>query len=125
MFRALMVTYYVDNTVDPTSPGEPPTPRLFRRVNHFEPQALAGIVETLDLTYDLVGVVDNPVEVKSLPYPDAIAGPYNSNTIRKVNLRIGVRSEVVSKPAQDYIRNQVVTSVDVRSLASKDRYDRE
>jgi prepilin-type N-terminal cleavage/methylation domain-containing protein len=125
MFRALMITYYVDNTVDPTSPDEPPTPRLFRRVNHFEPQALAGIVETLDLTYDLVGVVDNPVEVKSLPYPDAIAGPYNSNTIRKVNLRIGVRSEVVSKPAQDYIRNQVVTSVDVRSLASKDRYDRE
>src|SRR6185295_16751796 len=59
MFRALMITYYVDNAVDPTSPDEPPTPRLFRRVNHFDPQALAGIVETLDLTYDLVGVVDN------------------------------------------------------------------
>ena len=48
MFRALMITYYVDNT---TTPG---TPRLTRVVNHFAPQALAGVVEDLDLTYDLV-----------------------------------------------------------------------
>ena len=54
LFRALMITYYVDNT---TTPG---TPRLTRLVNHFTPQALAGVVEDLDLTYDLVDGVNNP-----------------------------------------------------------------
>ena len=36
---------------------------------------------------------------------------------------MGVRSEIMSKPLHDYIRNHVNTSVDVRSLASVDRYD--
>ncbi len=43
IFRALMITYFVDNSV----PGAPP--RLMRQVNHFSPQALAGVVEDLDL----------------------------------------------------------------------------
>ena len=117
MFRALMITYYVDNT---TTPG---TPRLTRVVNHFTPQALAGVVEDLDLTYDLVDGANNPTNVTSLPYTDVVASvTYNSNQIRKVNIHMGVRSEVISKPAQDYIRNHISTSVDVRSLASVDRY---
>ena len=29
----------------------------------------------------------------------------------------------MSKPAQDYVRNHISTSVDVRSLASVDRYE--
>ena len=117
LFRALMITYYVDNT---TVPG---TPRLTRIVNHFTPQALAGVVEDLDLTYDLVDGVINPTEVTALPYTDVETGvTYNSNQIRKVNIHVGVRSEVLSKPAQDYVRNHITTSVDVRSLASVDRY---
>jgi prepilin-type N-terminal cleavage/methylation domain-containing protein len=117
MFRALMITYYVDN-VTPNLP-----PRLVRVVNNFAPQALAGVVEDFDLTYDLVDGVNNPVERTSLPYTDTTAGiTYNSNQIRKVNIHMGVRSEVISRPAQDYIRNQLSTSVDVRSLASVDRY---
>ncbi|MEP7307738.1 MAG: prepilin-type N-terminal cleavage/methylation domain-containing protein [Acidobacteriota bacterium] len=125
MFRALMITYYVDNTTTPEAP------RLVRQLNHcpaatpdcllFEPQALAGIVEDLDLTYDLVDGVNNPTNVTSLPFTGS-GVTYNSNQIRKVNVHIGVRSEVVSKPAQDYIRNHLSTSVDVRSLASVDRY---
>ena len=117
MFRALMITYYVDNT---TTPG---TPRLTRLVNHFTPQALAGVVEDLDLTYDLVDGVNNPVNITTLPFTDVAAGvTYNSNQIRKVNIHMGVRSEVLSKPSQDYIRNHISTSVSVRSLASVDRY---
>ena len=42
LFRAMMITYYVDNT---TTPG---TPRLTRVLNHNTPQALAGVVEDLD-----------------------------------------------------------------------------
>jgi hypothetical protein len=119
MFRALMITYYVDNT---TSPG---TPRLTRVVNHYTPQALAGVVEDLDLTYDLVDPLSNSVtDIPSLPYTDAVTGvKYTNNMIKKVNVHVGVRSESISKPAQDYVRNHITTAVDVRSLASVDRYN--
>ncbi len=117
MFRALMISYYVDNI---TTPG---TPRLTRVVNHFTPQALAGVVEDLDLTYDLVDGVNNPTKVTSLPYTDVVANvTYNSNQIRKVNVHMGVRSEVISRQARDYVRNHISTAIDVRSLASVDRY---
>jgi type II secretory pathway pseudopilin PulG len=119
LFRAMMITYYVDNT---TTPG---TPRLTRVVNHFTPQALAGVVEDLDLTYDLVDPSFNSVsDIPSLPYTDAVTGvTYTNNMIKKVNVHVGVRSESISKPAQDYVRNHISTAVDVRSLASVDRYN--
>jgi hypothetical protein len=119
LFRALMITYYVDNL---TTPG---TPRLTRQLNGFPPMALAGVVEDLDLTYDLVDGVNNPTGKPSLPWTDNTVNPavtYNSNQIRKVNVHVGVRSEQMSKPTQDYVRNHISTSVDVRSLASVDRY---
>jgi hypothetical protein len=115
LFKALMITYYVDNT---TTPG---TPRLTRVVNHFPPQALAGVVEDLDLTYDLYDGVVNPTAVTSLPY--TLNGvTYTESQIRKVNIHVGVRSETISKPTQDYVRNHITTSVNVRSLAAVDKY---
>jgi prepilin-type N-terminal cleavage/methylation domain-containing protein len=115
MFRALMITYYVDNSGT--------VPLLTRVVNHQTPQTLAGVVEDLDLTYDLVDGVNNPTAVTSLPYTDAVTGvTYNSNEIRKVNVHMGVRSEIMTKPVHDYIRNHIATAVDVRSLASVNRY---
>jgi type II secretory pathway pseudopilin PulG len=115
LFRALMVTYYVDNT---TTPG---TPRLTRVLNHFTPQALAGVVEDLDLTYDLYDGNLNPVALQFLP--QTIGGQlYTDNMIRKVNIHVGVRSETISKPTQDYVRNHITTSVNVRSLAAVDKY---
>jgi hypothetical protein len=119
LFRAMMITYYVDNT---TTPG---TPRLTRQINMFPPTALAGVVEDLDLTYDLVDGAVNPAAVPSLPWTDTSRIPpitYNSNQIRKVNVHVGVRSEQISKPTQDYVRNHILTAVDVRSLASVDKY---
>jgi hypothetical protein len=113
MFRALMITYYVDNS------GA--SPRLVRVVNHQAPQALAGVVEDLDLTYDLVDGVNNPTAITGLPFT-ANGVTYNSNQIRKVNVHMGVRSEIMSKPLHDYIRNHIATAVDVRSLASVNRY---
>jgi type II secretory pathway pseudopilin PulG len=119
LFRVLMITYYVDNT---TTPG---TPRLTRVINHYTAQALAGVVEDLDLTYDLVDPLFNSVtDIPSLPYTDAVTGvKYYNNMIKKVNVHVGVRSESISKPAQDYVRNHISTAVDVRSLASIDRYN--
>jgi len=115
LFRAMMITYYVDNT---TTPG---TPRLTRVLNHFTAQALAGVVEDLDITYDLYDGSANPTAVTGFPY--ALNGvSYSENQIRKVNLHVGVRSETLSKPLQDYIRNHITTSVNVRSLAAVDKY---
>ena len=117
LFRLMMVTYYVDAVTAPTAP------RLMRAVNNFTPQALAGVIEDLDFTYDLVDGVNNPVEIPDLPYTDTVAGvTYNANQIRKVNVHVGVRSESRSRITNDYVRNHISTSVDVRSLASVDRY---
>jgi hypothetical protein len=132
-----MITYYIDNANNAP-------PRLMRMVNHcpasdvncaaFSPQALAGVVEDLDLTYDIEDGATNPTGIKSFPCTSAAwavcgAGPtppagsvYNAGQIRKVNIHIGVRSEQISKPSQDYVRNHLTTSVEVRSLASADRY---
>jgi prepilin-type N-terminal cleavage/methylation domain-containing protein len=117
LFRVMMITYYVDKVTTPS------LPRLVRKVNDFAPQALAGVVEDLDLTYDLVDGIYNPTDIPSLPYTDVVHSvTYNSNQIRKVNIHVGVRSEMISRPTQDFIRNHISTSVDVRSLASVDRY---
>lgn len=117
LFRLLLVTYYVDNT---TTPG---SPRLMRKVNNFTAQALAGVIEDLDFTFDLVDGINNPVAIPSLPYADAAAGvTYSSNQIRKVNVHVGVRSERTLRASKDYVRNHISTAVDVRSLASVDRY---
>ena len=115
LYRLTMVTYYVDAT---TTPG---TPRLTKMINHFAPQALAGVVEDLDLSYDLVDGVTNPAAVQSLPY--TLNGlTYTSNQIRKVNIHVGVRSDLLSQVKNDYIRNHVSTSVSIRDLASVSRY---
>jgi prepilin-type N-terminal cleavage/methylation domain-containing protein len=117
IFRALMITYYVDST---TTPG---SPRLVQVTNHFAPQALAGIVEDLRFSYDLVDAsLDNVQNVPSLPY--TLNGlTYTSNMVKKVNVNVGVRSETMTMSLHDYVRNHISTSVGVRSLASVDRYD--
>ncbi len=116
IYRLLMFTYYVDAI---TVPG---SPRLTRVQNDFTPQALAGIVEDVGISYDLVDGVTNPANVSSLPY--TLNGlTYTSNQIRKVNLHIGVRSEQMSmQRSGDFIRNHLSTSVSIRDLATINRY---
>jgi hypothetical protein len=117
IMRLLMITYYVDGT---TSPG---TPRLTRVINHFSPQALAGVVEDLDFTYDLVDSSSDMVANRPT-LPTTVNGvTYTSNMIKKVNIHMGVRSEALSKPTMSYVRNHINTAVGIRSLAAVDRYD--
>jgi hypothetical protein len=119
VLRVLMYTYYVHN-----EKGE--VPRLMRRLNHGDAQALAGVIEDLDLSYDLVDGEQNPTNVKDLPYTATLANvavTYSANQIRKVNLHVGVRSEVKSVRANDYLRNHLSTVVSLRNLAYVDRYD--
>ena len=114
--RLQVVTYYVDNT---TSPG---VPRLVRQYNHFAPQALAGIVEDLRMTFDLVDGVINPTQIADLPYTDPGGIIYTANQIRKVNLHVGVRSDTRSSTRDDYLRHHLATVISIRSLAFIDRY---
>jgi hypothetical protein len=113
--RLLMLTYYVHNDASGT-------PRLMRAVNMWNPQALAGVIEDLTLSYDLVDGVYNPTNVKTLPFTSAEGVTYGANQIRKANLHVGVRAEEKSTQTQDYIRNHLSTIVDLRNLAYVDRY---
>jgi prepilin-type N-terminal cleavage/methylation domain-containing protein len=113
--RVLLVTYYVDVVSTPGSP------RLARRINASPGQALAGVVEDLDLSFDLVDGVTNPIAQKVVPV--TLAGVlYTPNQIRKVNLHVGVRSEEPSVRQHDYTRSHLTTVVSLRSLAYVDRY---
>jgi hypothetical protein len=113
--RLLMLTYYVHNDASQT-------PRMMRAVNMFNPMALAGVIEDLTLSYDLVDGVYNPTNVKTLPFTSAQSVTYGANQIRKANLHVGVRSEDKSTRTQDYVRNDLSTIVDLRNLAFVDRY---
>jgi hypothetical protein len=112
--RVLMFTYYVHE-------DEPGVPRLMRERNFFPAQALAGVIEDLELSYDLVDGTYNPTAVEDLPYT-ANSVTYGSSQIRKVNVHIGVRSETISTRTKDYLRNHLSTVVSVRNLAYVDRY---
>ena len=71
-----MYTYYVDPNNG--------IPRLMRQYNFNTPQALAGVVEDLQLSYDLVDGTVNPTSIDDLPY--TVSGvTYSANQIRKVD----------------------------------------
>jgi type II secretory pathway pseudopilin PulG len=116
--RVVMLTYYVDATKTAN------IPRLFRQQNNFAAQALAGVVEDLNMTYDLVDGINNPTRIASLPYtrPGPPAVTYTATQIRKVNVHMGVRSEQFSNLTNDYLRHHLSTGVSVRNLAFTDRY---
>jgi prepilin-type N-terminal cleavage/methylation domain-containing protein len=117
--RVLMYTYYVEEE----TPG---IPRLMRKLNHFDAHALAGVIEDLALSYDLVDGKTNPTNIIDLPYSAQVEGTpvtYSANQIRKVNLHVGVRSELISVRTKDYLRNHLSTVVSLRNLAYVDRYD--
>jgi prepilin-type N-terminal cleavage/methylation domain-containing protein len=115
--RVIMLTYYVDAVTAPA------TPRLTRVQNAHTPQAMAGVIEDLDLSYDLVDGVTNPINQKTVPYTDPVRGiTYSPNQIRKVNLHAGVRSDTLSPQHDDYIRNHLSTVISIRSLAFVNRY---
>ena len=112
--RVIMYTYYVDSAGG--------TPRLMRRYNMATAQALAGVVENLQLTYDLVDGVTNPANVADLPFTSLSGVTYSANQIRKVSVQVGVRSETMSTRLHDYLRSQLSTVVSIRNLAYVDRY---
>lgn len=105
--RIDMITYYVDQTTDPGHP------RLDRQVGFGTPLALAGLVESLEISYNLVDGVTNPTDV---------GNPSSPNQIRSINLEIGVRSDDKVAQINDYLRAALNTQITLRNMAFVDRY---
>jgi type II secretory pathway pseudopilin PulG len=102
--RVRLVTYFVDNAVDP--------PRLMRQLNYNTPRAVAVGIDNMQISYDIADGATNPVNVKT---------PTTPTQIRKVNLYLSSRSRDRSQTGQ-YLRNSLATQIALRSLAFVDRY---
>jgi prepilin-type N-terminal cleavage/methylation domain-containing protein len=127
--RIRMISYYLDNTIDPT------TPRLMRHMNWGDPAAavnqrartVAFALENFRLTYDMLDGVTNPSNV-AMVAADYTAGgacapnPCSPNQIRKVNVFISGRSTQAFSTTRRFFRNSLTTQVSLRSLALVDRY---
>jgi prepilin-type N-terminal cleavage/methylation domain-containing protein len=127
--RIRMITYYLDNTLDAT------TPRLIRHMNWGDPNAavnargrtVAFAIENLQITYDMVDGVGNPSNVRMVAADLTTAGacaprPCSPNQIRKVNVFVAGRSMERFSATRRFFRNTLSTQVSLRSLALVDRY---
>jgi hypothetical protein len=108
--RVWLVSYYLDYNTDPN------TPRLIRRINNRTGNAVALVLENLQLTYDLVDGVTNPSDVET---PVA---PNSPNQIRKANLSLSGRSYGKIKNTDEFLRRSLTTQISLRSLSFIDRY---
>jgi prepilin-type N-terminal cleavage/methylation domain-containing protein len=108
--RVWLITYYLDTTTDPTMP------RLIRRVNNRAGEAVALVLEDLQLTYDLVDGVTNPTSVETPTSPNS------PNQIRKVNIILSGRSTTEDRNTKDFLHRTLTTQVSLRSLSFIDRY---
>jgi prepilin-type N-terminal cleavage/methylation domain-containing protein len=127
--RIRMITYYLDNTLDVT------TPRLIRHMNWGDPAAavnmrgrtVAFAIENLQVTYDMVDGVANPSNVRMVAADFTNAGacapqPCSPNQIRKMNVFVAGRSAERFSATGEFFRNTLATQVSLRSLALVDRY---
>lgn len=127
--RIRMISYYLDNTLEPT------TPRLIRHMNWGDPDAavnergrtVAFGVENLQFTYDMVNGTSNPASVRFVAADLDGTGrcapsACSTNQIRKVNVYLSARSEQRLKNTNNFVRNALSSQVALRSLALVDRY---
>ena len=102
-----MITYYLDTTTDPDNP------RLVRQINNSPGQAVALVLENMQMSFDLVDGVTNPTDVPA---------PSSPNQIRKVNIAVSGRSSVPLRNTGEYMRRTLTTQVSLRSMSFIDRY---
>jgi len=127
--RLRMITYYVDTTLDPT------TPRLIRHMNWGDPalpinqrgRTVAFGIENLIFSYDMVDGAGNPSNVRMVDDDLTTGGacaprPCSPNQIRKVNVFMAGRSASEFSGTRRFFRNTLSTQVSLRSLALVDRY---
>jgi len=111
--RVLFITYFLDNT---TVINGQLIPRLMRQVGMNTPTSVAEVIEDLEISYDYVN--------GTTPINNVVVTPagLTDNQIRKVNIYLAARSDAVLTSSGQYLRNNLATQVDVRSLAFVNRY---
>jgi type II secretory pathway pseudopilin PulG len=122
--RVWMVTYYLDVVTNPAKP------QLVRQVNYPNypaanpanpPQAVAEVIENLQLSYDIVNSQDAAGAYGASGPGDATTAiaPDTPFAFRAVNVYLGGRSEypyTMTNPPQ-FLRNSMSTQVSIRSLS--------
>jgi len=133
--RVLMISYWLDIT---QSVNGVVIPRLMRQVNLAPsaascllsppplngcPRSVAEVIEGFELSYDYVnGTVPVNNQVSSTAAATACSCTISDNQIRKVNLYIAGRSDNPLTTTNQYLRNNIATQIDLRSLAFVNRY---
>ena len=122
--RVWMVTYYLDVVTNPAKP------QLVRQVNYPNypaanpanpPQAVAEVIENLEISYDIVNSQDAAGTYGAQGPGDAPTAipPDTPFAFRAVNVYLGGRSEypyTMTDPPQ-FLRNSMTTQVSIRSLS--------
>lgn len=106
-YRISMVSYYIS-----TAHAEP---ELMRQQNGSPAMEVADGIDQLQLTYDY----DDPATGDLLVDQSNVASP---NQIRQVHLLVAGRSANQLRQSRDYVRRSLVTSIAVRNLAYRNRY---
>jgi hypothetical protein len=127
--RVRMITYYLDNTIDPAHP------RLVRRINNghattFDNSlgtAVALDVDSMQFTYDISNGVTNPSGVEMTAGDQGTTGACAPNAcaaaqIRKVNVTLGTRSSNAVNQNLRSFRNTLQSQVSLRGMAFVDEY---
>jgi hypothetical protein len=111
--RIWMVTYYLDTKTNPLHPV------LMRQINFNVPQEVGEVVEDMAFSFDLTEpALTPPVStVANVLYPD------NVSQIRKVNVFLAARSESPLAVNKIYYRNNLTTSVNIRSLCFYNQFN--
>jgi hypothetical protein len=133
--RVLMISYWLD--ISQTVNGQV-VPRLMRQVGLAVPATctsstppltgcpvpVAEVIEGLELSYDYVNG-DVPVnnQVSSTAAATACGCTITDSQIRKVNLYVAGRSDTSLSQTGQYMRNNMATQIDIRSLAFVSRYN--
>jgi len=133
--RVLMISYWLDIT---QSVNGQVVPRLMRQVGLASaatcaenppplngcPRPVAEVIEGLEVSYDYVNGL-SPVnnQVSSTTANAACGGcGITDNQIRKVNLYVAGRSDAQLSQTGQYMRTNLATQIDIRSLAFVSKY---
>lgn len=118
--RVLMITYFLDDT---TVVNGQLIPRLMRQIGMNSPASVAEVIEDIEVSYDYVnGTTPINNQTSTTGAAAACSCTITDNQIRKVNVYLAGRSDTVLTSTDQYIRNNMATQVDIRSLAFVNRY---
>jgi len=111
-FKVSLVSYFLEATASSN------VRRLMRHVGAHPPVAVAENIADFQVTYDIFD--DSGGGVTTSDLDDAAGKP---NHIRKINLRLAVRSPRLGAFGNSYDYSILQTSVSARNLAFLDRYE--